>query len=231
MKTAVITGACHGIGKSIKEMFLSKNIRVCDIDIIPGGYFVGDVGDKQTLESFAKKVIDDFGSIDFLINNAPPAFIGINECGYEAFVDALNVGVTSAFYLTKLFLPHFNEGASIVNISSSRDSMSMPQSESYSAAKGGIRALTHALAISLSGRVRVNSISPGWIENDGAVYTGADAKQIPVGRVGRPEDIANAVMFLCSDESGFITGENLLIDGGMSRLMIYHGDNNWSLNE
>lgn len=231
MKTAVITGAARGIGKCVKDMFISNGIRVCDIDISPGGYFTGDIGDKLVLENFANKVIKDFSGIDYLINNAPPAFIGINECSYDAFVNALNVGLTSAFYLTKLFLPYFNDGAAIVNISSSRDSMSMPQSESYAAAKGGIRALTHSLAISLSGKVRVNSISPGWIENNGIEYGGSDAKQIPVGRVGKPEDIANAVMFLCSDKSSFITGENILIDGGMSQLMIYHGDNNWRLDE
>ena len=121
------------------------------------------------------------------------------------------------------------EGAAIVNISSSRDRMSQPQTESYTAAKGGIAALTHALAVSLAGKVRVNSISPGWIDTAYTVYEGPDAVQQPVGRVGNPLDIANMVLYLCSDKAGFITGENICIDGGMTRQMIYHGDNGWTL--
>ena len=153
---------------------------------------------------------------------------GIDECTFEEFQYALNVGVTAPFYLSKMFMPYFNEGASIINISSSRDRMSMPQTESYTAAKGGIAALTHALAVSLAGKVRVNSISPGWIDTDYIVYEGPDAVQQPVGRVGNPLDIANMVLFLCSDKAGFITGENICIDGGQTRLMIYHNDCGWT---
>lgn len=107
--------------------------------------------------------------------------------------------------------------------------MSQPQTESYTAAKGGIAALTHALAVSLAGKARVNSISPGWIDTTSKKYEGADAVQQPVGRVGEPMDIAYMVLFLSSDKAGFITGENICIDGGMTRQMIYHGDNNWKL--
>ena len=142
---------------------------------------------------------------------------------------ALRVGVTAPFYLTKLFAPHFAPGAAVVNISSSRDRMSQPQTESYTAAKGGIAALTHALAVSLAGKVRVNSISPGWIETGGAVWTGPDAVQHPAGRVGDPLDIASMVLFLCSDRAGFIPGENIGIDGGMTRQMVYHNDFGWTL--
>ena len=156
---------------------------------------------------------------------------GIGSGSYEDFENALRVGVTAPFYLSKLFMPYFGEGACIVNISSSRDRMSQPQTESYTAAKGGIAALTHALAVSLSGKVRVNSISPGWIDNNFTVYEGADATQQPAGRVGNPCDIANMVMYLCSDMAGFITGENICIDGGMTKLMIYHGDHGWSLDD
>ena len=137
-------------------------------------------------------------------------------------------GVSAAFLLTQLFLPYFAPGASIINISSSRDRMSQPQSESYSAAKGGISALTHALAVSLGGKVRVNSISPGWIDTNYTIYEGPDAAQQPVGRVGNPLDIANMVLFLCSDKAGFITGENICIDGGQTKLMIYHNDFGWT---
>ena len=137
--------------------------------------------------------------------------------------------MTAPVYLSELFDPHFAEGASIVNISSSRDRMSQPETESDTAAKGGISALTHALSVSLAGKVRVNSISPGWIDNNYTVYEGADAVQQPAGRVGNPPDIANMVLYLCSDMAGFITGENICIDGGMTHQMIYHGDHGWSL--
>jgi NAD(P)-dependent dehydrogenase (short-subunit alcohol dehydrogenase family) len=192
-------------------------------------YFVGDLADKNTLEIFAQKVIDDYGHIDYLINNAAPKSCGITSCSYEDFEYAQKVGVTAPFYLSKLFVPYFAEGASIVNISSSRDRMSQPETESYTSAKGGISALTHAMSVSLAGKVRVNSISPGWIDNNYTVYEGADATQQPVGRVGNPLDIANMVMYLCSDMAGFITGENICIDGGMTKQMVYHGDFGWTL--
>lgn len=136
--------------------------------------------------------------------------------------------VTALFYLSRLFGSYFCQGGSIINISSSRDRMSQPQTESYTAAKGGIAALTHALAVSLSGKVRVNSISPGWIDTEYKEYRGADADQHPAGRVGNPMDIAEMVLFLCSDKAGFITGENICIDGGMTRQMIYHDDCGWN---
>jgi NAD(P)-dependent dehydrogenase (short-subunit alcohol dehydrogenase family) len=230
-KVAVVTGGAHGIGKAIAEKFIALGAKVAIIDINDNPYFVGDLADKKVLEKFAAKVINDFGKVDFLINNAPPAMLGINDCTYEQFEKALAVGVTAPFYLAKLFKDHFAEGASIINISSSRDRQSQPNTESYTAAKGGIVALTHALAISLSGRVRVNSISPGWINTTETDYKGEDATQHPVGRVGKPSDIAEAVMFLCSDKAGFITGENICIDGGMTKQMIYHGDFGWSFKE
>ena len=226
-KVAVITGGANGIGKCIAEEFEKNGARVCIIDKAEGAHFVGDISDKDVLEAFADKVIKEHGRIDYLINNALPLMKGIDECSYEEFQYALSVGVTAPFYLSKLFMPHFNDGGSIINISSSRDRMSQPQTESYTAAKGGISALTHALAVSLAGRVRVNSISPGWIDTQNLSYNGADAVQQPVGRVGEPLDIANMVLFLCSDKAGFITGENICIDGGMTKLMIYHGEYGW----
>ena len=226
-KVVVITGGAGGIGKCIAEEFEKAGAKVCIIDIAENPYFVGDIGDEVTVCRFAEKVIADYGKVDYLINNAPPLFKGIDECTYEEFNYALRVGVSAAFLLTKLFMPYFAQGASIINISSSRDRMSQPQSESYAAAKGGISALTYALAMSLGGKVRVNSISPGWIDTNYTVYEGADAVQQPVGRVGNPLDIANMVLFLCSDKAGFITGENICIDGGQTRLMIYHNDCGW----
>lgn len=228
-KIVVVTGGARGIGKSIREEFEKAGARVCVIDILDNDYFVGDLADKNTLEHFAQKVISDYGHVDFLINNAAPQMCGITEGSYEDFEYALKVGVTAPFYLAKLFASHFAKGASIINISSSRDRMSQAETESYTAAKGGIAALTHALAVSLSGKVRVNSISPGWIDTNYTIYEGPDATQQPVGRVGNPCDIANMVLYLCSDMAGFITGENICIDGGMTHQMIYHGDGGWSL--
>ena len=226
-KVAVITGGANGIGKCIAEEFKKNGAEVVVIDKALGEHFVGDIADKSVLEIFAENVIKKYGNIDYLINNALPIMRGINECSYEEFQYALSVGVTAPFYLAKLFMPYFNSGGSIINISSSRDRMSQPQTESYTAAKGGISALTHALAVSLAGKVRVNSISPGWIDTSYHIYDGADAVQQPAGRVGNPLDIANMVLFLCSDKAGFITGENICIDGGMTKLMIYHDDNGW----
>ncbi len=229
-KVAIITGGAQGIGKCIAEEFEKNGASVCIIDKQPNDCFTGDLADEETLNRFAKKVIAEYGKVDYLINNALPLTKGIAECSYEEFNYALRVGVTAPFYLTKLFLPHFSPGAAIVNISSSRDRMSQPQTESYTAAKGGIAALTHALAVSLGGKVRVNSISPGWIDTAYTKYAGPDAAQHPAGRVGNPLDIANMVLYLCSDKAGFITGENICIDGGMTRQMIYHDDFGWTLN-
>ena len=229
-KVVVITGGAGGIGKCIAEEFRKEGAAVCVIDCADGDHYVGDIGDKTTLEAFADQVIKTYGRVDVLVNNAPPAFKGIDTCSYEEFQQALAVGVTAPFYLSKLFAPYFTEGASIINISSSRDRMSQPQSESYTAAKGGISALTHALAVSFAGKVRVNSVSPGWIDTEWKVYEGPDALQQPAGRVGNPMDIANMVLFLASNKAGFITGENICIDGGQTRLMIYHGDHGWTLN-
>lgn len=228
-KVVVVTGGAKGIGKAIADEFRKAGARVCTIDLLPNDGYVGDLADQTVLEDFARRVIADHGHLDYLINNALPLMKGLDSCTYEEFNYALRVGVTAPFYLTKLFAPYFAPGAAIVNISSSRDRMSQPQTESYTAAKGGISALTHALAVSLAGKVRVNSISPGWIDTDYTVYEGPDATQQPAGRVGNPLDIANMVLYLCSDKAGFITGENICIDGGMTRQMIYHNDFGWTL--
>lgn len=230
-KVVVVTGGAQGIGRCIADEFRKAGATVCVIDKQQGDHFVGDIADKETLERFVKVTIDKYGHVDYLINNALPLMKGIDECSYEEFQYALSVGVTAPFYLSKLLARNFAKGAAIVNISSSRDRMSQPQTESYTAAKGGIAALTHALAVSLAGKVRVNSISPGWIDTAYTVYEGPDAIQQPAGRVGNPLDIANMVLYLCSDKAGFITGENICIDGGMTRQMIYHGDNGWILNQ
>ncbi len=230
-KVVVITGSSHGIGKCTKEEFEKAGAIVCTIDIEGDPYFTGDIGKESVVRAFAEKVISDYGYVDYLINNAPPIFKGIDSCSYEEFNKSLRIGITAPFLLTQVFIPYFRQGACIVNISSSRDRMSQPFTESYSAAKGGLNALTHALAVSLAGKVRVNSISPGWIDTEFKEYEGSDALQHPAGRVGNPLDIANMVLFLCSKKAEFITGENICIDGGMTKQMIYHDDYGWVYNK
>ena len=230
-KVVVVTGGANGIGRCIADEFRKQGAVVYVIDKQEGEHFVGDIAKQEVLEAFAAEVLSKHKRVDVIVNNALPLMRGIDECSYEEFQYALSVGVTAPFYLVKLFMSHLADGASVINISSSRDRMSQPQSESYTAAKGGIAALTHALAVSLSGKARVNSISPGWIDTAYTVYEGPDATQQPAGRVGNPMDIANMVLFLCSDKAGFITGENICIDGGMTKQMIYHGDCGWSLND
>ena len=230
-KVVIVTGGANGIGRCIAGEFRSQGAIVYVIDKQEGEHFVGDISKKEVLEAFANYVQSKHDKVDIIINNALPLMKGVSECTYEEFQYALSVGVSAPFYLVKLFMSHLAEGASIINISSSRDRMSQPQTESYTAAKGGIAALTHALAVSLAGKARVNSISPGWIDTAYTVYEGPDATQQPAGRVGDPMDIANMVLFLCSDKAGFITGENICIDGGMTKQMIYHGDCGWELKE
>ena len=228
-KVVIVTGGAHGIGKCIAEAFRAQGAQVYVIDKAEGDHFVGDIARQEVLETFVAHVLSRHDEVHCIVNNALPIMRGIDECTYDEFQYALSVGVTTPFYLVKLLKEHLAVGASIVNISSSRDRMSQLQTESYTAAKGGIAALTHALAVSLAGRARVNSISPGWIDTTDTLYEGPDATQQPVGRVGHPSDIAHMVLFLCSDKAGFITGENICIDGGMTKQMIYHGDHGWKL--
>ncbi|MCR3955229.1 MAG: SDR family oxidoreductase [Gudongella sp.] len=227
-RVVVLTGGAKGIGRKIAEDFKRNGAKVCIVDKEDNDYFVGDIAEESVLREFTEKVISDYGRVDFLINNACLSKGGIFSCDYEEFNYVLRTGVTAPFMLVKLFLDHFAEDGSIVNISSTRDRMSQRDTESYTAAKGGIASLTHGLAVSLSGKIRVNSISPGWIETADMEYSGSNNSQHPAGRVGRPEDISNMVMYLCSDAASFITGENITIDGGMTRLMIYNNDQGWT---
>lgn len=232
-KTAVVTGGSHGIGRRICERLTAAGAVVYSIDVSPAKpldgckTFIGDIGEESVLREFADLVLCERPQVDIIVNNAPPLMRGLESCTYDEFNYALRVGVTAPFMLVKLLYNNLTQGASIVNISSTRDSMSQANTESYAAAKGGIRALTHALAVTLAGRARVNSISPGWINCGGAEYSGADLTQHPAGRIGTPDDIASLVLYLCSDAAGFITGENIIVDGGMTKLMIYHGDHGW----
>lgn len=226
-KIAIVTGGAQGIGRAICDGFRAHGAEVFTIDRLPNDDFVGDLCDPQTLDRFADTVLERYGQIDFLVNNAMFTRGGLWDCTYEAFNEVLRVGISAPFYLAKRFAGHFRPGGAIVNLSSTRYAMSQPNTESYTAAKGGITSLTHALAITLSGQVRVNAIAPGWIDTTGGTFSAADHMQQPVGRVGVPEDIVQAVLFLCGDQSAFITGQVLTVDGGMTRRMIYHQDDGW----
>jgi len=233
-KVAVITGGARGIGRCMTEEFSKAGAKVAVIDLDPEPapcdlYFCGDIAQEEVLGKFSAQVIEKFGKVDYLINNACLSRRGIlSGCTYADFSYVLQVGVTAPYILACLFLPYFGQGAAIVNISSTRAFMSQPDTESYTAAKGGISALTHALAVSLAGRVRVNSIAPGWIDTRGSAWSDEDREQHSVKRIGNPLDIARMAMFLCSEDSGFVTGQNFTVDGGMSRLMIYHQDLGWT---
>ena len=232
-KTALITGAARGIGAAVARAFREAGARVAVIDLSeplekPDLFIKGDVADPLDLERFAALSIQAFGQVDYLINNAMGQARGIDTCGYEDFLLALKVGLAAPYYLTRLLRGHLAPGACIINLSSTRAFQSQANTEGYTAAKGGVSALTHALAISLKGKARVNAIAPGWIDTAGASLSPGDMAQHPVGRVGRPEDIASAVLFLCGEGASFITGQTLVVDGGMSRLMVYHGDDGWA---
>lgn len=226
-KVAVVTGGARGIGRAIVKAFRQIGVEVCIIDLLENDYYVGDISKEEVLIEFANKVIADYGKIDYLINNACLSNGGLKDCSFNDFNYVLKVGVTAPYMLTKLFMNHFNEGGSIVNISSTRHLMSQENTESYTAAKGGITSLTHAMAVTLAGKIRVNSISPGWIDTTDSTFSDSDNLQHLVGRVGKPEDIVNAVMFLCSHKSSFITGQDIVVDGGMTKLMIYNDDKGW----
>ena len=228
-KVVVITGSAQGIGQAIKQEFERIGFTVYGIDKQVGEFYQGNLNNPKDMEDFVQAVLSRENRVDILINNAAPISVGLDEGTLEEFEEALRVGVTAPFLLTKLLKEHFSDGASIINITSTRSTQSQPQTESYSAAKGGLSALTHALAVSLLGKVRVNAIAPGWIETSEVEHSGADASQHLVNRVGSVMDIAKLVLFLCSDEAGFISGETITVDGGMSRQMIYHGDGGWRL--
>jgi len=248
-KTCVITGGANGIGRCLVESFAAHGARVAFIDKDEDSgrklaerlgdntlFMPGDIAEEKTLLHFARHVIRHFGLIHCLINNACLSRKGIlSDCGFEDFSHVLRVGVAAPYMLAKLFRDSFSPGASIINIASTRAFMSQADTESYSAAKGGIVALTHALAVSLSGKVRVNAISPGWIDTSAFQsssfapnHSEEDKRQHPAGRVGRPEDIAAMALFLASDDAGFITGQNFIVDGGMTRQMVYHADHGWT---
>lgn len=224
---AIITGSGQGIGKVLKKTFQDNGYRVIGVDKNHAGDFVADLAVKEDLEAFIDHVKEQTSHVECIINNACFSNGGLETCDYEGFNEILRLGLTAPFYLAKSLRTLFGPNMTIINIASSRAFQSQVDTESYSAAKGGLIALTHAMAISLSGVARVNAISPGWIDNETDDHTRENNEQHPSARVGKPEDIAHTALFLADEKSGFITGENIMVDGGMSKLMIYHNDQGW----
>jgi NAD(P)-dependent dehydrogenase (short-subunit alcohol dehydrogenase family) len=248
-KVAIITGAGQGIGKAIAQAFSHHEVHViiAEKDKEAGqeaaqwinekggeATFVHcDVGSEDSVVKAIRQVAEKAGRIDFLVNNAGISrFKPMADLSVAEFDEVININLRSAFVCSKYAAPYLQKHGkgAIVNIASTRALMSEPDSEAYAASKGGILALTHAMAVSLGPSVRVNAISPGWIEvrdwkkaseRQEAQHRAVDKEQHPAGRVGTPEDIGRAAVFLCSGESTFMTGQNLVIDGGMTVKMIY----------
>lgn len=246
-RTAIVTGGAQGIGKATVMRLLTEGWQVvmADVDaeavadaaaeLQPSDRLLGitcDVGREAEVESLIAQAVSRFGGLDLLVNNAAILRNGpLSTLSLEDWNAVLAVNLTGPFLCSKHAAPHLGAtGGSIVNIGSTRALMSEPDTEAYSASKGGVAALTHALAMSLGPQVRVNCISPGWIEVSAwkkrsarqvPGLSEADHAQHPVGRVGRPEDVAALVAYLASSDAGFITGQNLVVDGGMTRKMLY----------
>ena len=241
-KTVIVTGSANGIGKGIATAYANEmyNVIIADIDAENGrilrnslqkenlsAEFVScDVSDPDSLQNLVKEAVRHYNSIDILINNAGiSVFTHPDELTADSWDNVINTNLRSSFMLTREAAKEMKKsgGGSVVNIASTRALMSEPNSEAYAASKGGLLALTHAMAMSYAeDNSTVNCISPGWIktENYGDLRD-IDHEQHPSKRVGKPGDIARACLFLTNSDNNFINGENLVIDGGMTRKMIY----------
>ncbi|TCP59213.1 hypothetical protein EV586_101429 [Tumebacillus sp. BK434] len=230
-RVVLVTGAAQGIGRSIAETYAAQGATVIAADKEPFApeqttAMQTDLRDPQEIERMFRKIREQFGRLDVLINNAG---VSVWKSPYELSVgewdDILNLNLRGTFLCAReaARLMKVGGGGKIINMCSTRALMSEPNTEAYAASKGGILALTHALAVSLGpDRIQVNAISPGWIETgDYSQLREEDHTQHPSGRVGRPADIANACIYLTDPANDFITGANLVIDGGMTRKMIY----------
>jgi len=243
----LVTGGANGIGKGICE-FLVKNspainstsgnetiVIAVDIDENAGFKLVSeeprirfrcaDVSNETEMSLIIKEITTQYGHLNGLINNAAisnPYNSPLEELDLIEWHRVLNINLTAPLLMSKLCLPLLKKArGSIVNISSTRAQQSEPNTELYSASKGGLVALTHALANSLGPEIRVNCVSPGWINTTNELLRDIDSSQHPVGRVGDITDTAAIVNFLLSEQSGFITGQNFTVDGGMTKKMIY----------
>jgi NAD(P)-dependent dehydrogenase (short-subunit alcohol dehydrogenase family) len=244
-KIAVITGGGQGIGRAIALSFAQEGygISIADINEDKGLetiellrpytddaiFMKVDVSRQEEVQHWVEHTVSVLGSIDVLVNNAGTMHnTDVLELSAEQFQRVISINLGGTFHCSQAaarIMKSQESGGAVINISSTRAVMSEPNTEAYSASKGGISALTHAMAISLGGYgIRVNAISPGWIEvrDEGSFsHTETDHKQHPIGRVGKPEDVASACLYLASEKAGFITGQNLTIDGGMTVKMMY----------
>jgi len=239
MKVAIVTGGAHGIGKAIAYKLLEEDYLVIVLDsntqylsvleqeAAATGLnlvtFRCDVSLPEEVEQIMREIQSLYGQVDYLVNNAGiSVFHPIDTLSVDEWNRIISTNLSGMFYCVKFVLPFLSTSSAIVNIASTRALMSEPHGEAYGASKGGIVALTHALSVSLGPKTRVNCVSPGWIEvNDYDHLSEADHAQHPVGKVGKPEDIAETVAFLLSEKAAFITGQNFVVDGGMTRKMIY----------
>jgi NAD(P)-dependent dehydrogenase (short-subunit alcohol dehydrogenase family) len=222
-KVAIVTGGAQGIGASIAELLAGRGYQVAVADL-HGGFRKCDVSREDSVRRFVRVVVKRFGRLDALVNNAGitgPDDGPVEKLSLQRWNRRIGVNLTGAFLMAKHAVPHLRRArGAIVNIASTRAIQSEPDTEAYSASKGGLVALTHALAMSLGPAVRVNCVSPGWISHR-PIRRRKDHAQHPVGRVGRDQDVAELVAYLLSDAAGFVTGQNFVIDGGMTRKMIY----------
>lgn len=233
-KIICLTGGNRGIGEAIAKQFIEEGATVYSIDkeayqgALPIHFFVGDVSKRLDRELFVQHILTHQDHIDVIVNNAMESSKGIlSDLNLDQFERILNIGITAPYHLSALCKEHMPEGSSIINILSSRAFQSQKNTEAYSSAKGGLYALTHALANSLGPKIRVNAIAPGWIHTGKNALSPEDHAQHLTGNVGTVEDIAEMVSFLTSSKAKFITGETIVIDGGMSKRMIYHNDEGW----
>lgn len=227
MKTAIVTGAAGLIGRGICQALIAEGWTVAAFDLKPGPEgtrsVICDVGDEASVKAAFAEL--GWEALDLLVNNAgiaQPDRGPMVELSLAEWRKVTDSHLTGAFLMSRAAIPLLEVAGSgvgaIVNMVSTRAFMSEPNTEAYAASKGALVALTHAMAISLGPRVRVNAVAPGWITDDDDLRP-VDHEQHPVGRVGRPEDIAQAVLYLAG--AGFVTGQVLSVDGGMTRMMIY----------
>jgi NAD(P)-dependent dehydrogenase (short-subunit alcohol dehydrogenase family) len=231
-KAALVTGGARGIGEATARLLAERGYRVAIADRAaprwraPGIVYVRcDVSKEAQVRACVRRVLGRFGRLDALVNNAgiaDPASGPLEKLALREWNRRIGTNLTGVFLVTKHAMPHLRRvRGAVVNIASTRALMSEPDTEAYAAAKGGVVGLTHALALSLGPRVRVNCISPGWIDTGKHKLKHSDHAQHPVGRVGRVDDVAELVAFLLSDAAGFATGHNYVLDGGMTKKMIY----------
>ena len=224
-KVALVTGGAQGIGEAIAARLAAQGWQVAAADLRKSSHFFvkTDVSREPSVRACIRDVVKRFGRLDALVNNAGitgPDNGPVEKLSLREWNRRIGTNLTGAFLMAKHAVPHLRRArGAIVNIASTRALQSEPDTEAYAASKGGLVALTHALALSLGPEVRVNCVSPGWIAHE--PVRRKDHAQHPVGRVGAPPDVAGLVAYLLSDAAGFVTGQNFVIDGGMTRKMIY----------